>query len=216
MCIQRYSSFVDVEKVGVPSMKRWVPIGCCVLLLGVGLTFVASGLWIPIKATLAQHLLENAWQNTLKDNKAAKPWPWADTWPIARLTINGQSTIVLADGGGESLAFGPSHVSGSAQPGTKGTSVISAHRDTHFQVLKTVKPGTLVTLERADGLKQFYEVRETRVLPKPKLSLPSEDGQEHLILVTCWPFDAVVPDTQKRFSVLAERVRWAPRAQISK
>ena len=187
-------------------MNRWVPIGCYVLLLGIGLTFLANGIWIPAKAILAQHLLENAWQNTLKDKKATKPWPWADTWPIARLTINGQSTIVLADGGGESLAFGPSHVSGSAKLGTTGTSVISAHRDTHFQVLKTMKPGGLITLERADGLKWNYEVRETRILPKSILSLPNWDGLERLILVTCWPFDAVMPDTQKRFAVLAERI----------
>jgi sortase A len=187
-------------------MNRWVPIGCCVLLLGIGLTFLANGIWIPAKAMLAQHLLENAWQNTLKDKKATKPWPWADTWPIARLTINGQSTIVLADSGGESLAFGPSHVSGSAKPGTTGTSVISAHRDTHFQVLKTMKLGSLVILERADGLKLDYEVRETRILPMPTLSLPTWDGLERLILVTCWPFDVVMPDTQKRFAVLAERI----------
>ena len=188
-------------------MNRWVPIGCYVVLLGIGLAFIAGGLWIPAKAMLAQHLLENAWQNTLKDKKVAKPWPWADTWPIARLTINGKSTIVLADGGGESMAFGPSHVSGSVKPGTTGTSVISAHRDTHFQVLKTVKPGSIITLERADGMKQDYEVRDTRILPKPELLLPPEDGRDRLILVTCWPFDAVVPDTKKRFSVLAERIR---------
>ena len=188
-------------------MNRWVPLGCYGVLLGIGLAFMAHGLWIPAKAALAQHLLENAWQNTRKDKKVAKPWPWADTWPIARLTIDGKSTIVLSDAGGESLAFGPSHVSGSAKPGTMGTSVISAHRDTHFQVLKTVKPGNVVTLERADGTEQDYEVLETRILPNPELSLPLEDGRDRLILVTCWPFDAVVPDTQKRFSVLAERIR---------
>ena len=188
-------------------MNRWVPISCYVVLLGIGLAFMAHGLWIPAKAMLAQHLLENAWQERLEIGSPVKAWPWADTWPIARLTIDGKSTIVLSDAGGESLAFGPSHVSGSVKPGTKGTSVISAHRDTHFQVLKTVKPGNVVTLQRVDGATRNYEVRETRILPKPKLSLPIEDGRERLILVTCWPFDAVVPNTQKRFSVLAERIR---------
>jgi sortase A len=188
-------------------MSRWVLISCYVVLLGIGLAFIAHGLLIPAKATLAQYLLESAWQKTRKAKKTAKPWPWADIWPIARLTIDGKSTLVLADGGGESLAFGPSHVSGSARPGTKGTSVISAHRDTHFQVLKRVKPGSVVTLERADGVTRDYEVRETRVLSKPKLLFPPEDGRDRLILVTCWPFDAIVPDTQKRFSVLGERIR---------
>ena len=70
-----------------------------------------------------------------------------------------------------------------------------------------MKPGNVFTLERADGTEQDYEVLETRILPKPELSLPLEDGRDRLILVTCWPFDAVVPDTQKRFAVLAERIR---------
>lgn len=106
------------------------------------------------------------------------------------------------------MAFGPSHVSGSVIPGTAGTSVISAHRDTHFQVPKTVKLENIVTLERVDGVKKNYEVLQTRVLSEPNLSLPSGDERERLNLVTCWPFAAVAPDTLKRFAILAERILW--------
>jgi sortase A len=186
-------------------MNKWVPIGCYVMLLAIGLAFVIAGLMIPAKAAFAQHLLANAWQEAREGKKQAKPWPWADTWPIAKLTISGESTLVLSDAAGESLAFGPSHVSGSAMPGTKGTSVISAHRDTHFEVLKKVKLGDVVTLERPDGLTLSYKIQKTRVLSRPELSLPTDAGPDRLILVTCWPFDAVAPNTKKRFVVVGEK-----------
>lgn len=64
------------------------------LLAGLGLTF--WGLYIPAKAWLAQQLLENAWANS-HATQAVKPWPWADTWPVARLGVPGLgiSQIVL-------------------------------------------------------------------------------------------------------------------------
>jgi sortase A len=187
-------------------MNKWVPIGCYALLLAIGLAFVIAGLMIPAKAALAQHLLLNAWQEVRGGKTDAKPWPWADTWPIAKLTVDGESTLVLSDAGGESLAFGPSNVSGSALPGTKGTSVISAHRDTHFVVLKEVKMGDIVTIERADGVTHGYKIHETYILSKLELSISTEDRLDRLILVTCWPFDAVNPNTRKRFVVVGEQI----------
>ena len=48
---------------------------------------LGSGLWIQAKAELAQVLLERAWEKTLAGEARARPWPWADTWPVARLRI---------------------------------------------------------------------------------------------------------------------------------
>ena len=78
-------------------------------LFGVGLWQAASGLYIHAKAILAQHLLDHAWQRARDGVAHAKPWPWADTWPVARLTARGLDSwvYVLADASGRSLAFGP-------------------------------------------------------------------------------------------------------------
>jgi sortase A len=182
------------------------------LMVG-GAIFVGVGLWIPAKAALAQFLLKHAWQETRQNHDRSKtansnpvkPWPWADTHPIAKLSLQGEDFFVLADGGGHSLAFGPSHVAGSAEPGQSGNSVISAHRDTHFRSLAIIVKGDDVRLQTKTGKVQHYVVSETKVLPSPYLTLPVEDGVDRLVLVTCWPFNALSPNTQKRFAVMLER-----------
>ena len=80
-----------------------------VLLLVVGGSQFAIGLWIPAKAALAQALLEAAWQRTTEMGERVRPWPWADTWPVARLTVPRLNTswIVLSGSSGRTLAFGP-------------------------------------------------------------------------------------------------------------
>jgi sortase A len=179
---------------------RWIVIGG---LTALGVVFTAKALWIPAKATLAQHLLERAWQRTLSGRRGAAPWPWADTWPVARLTIRGRAVVVLADSGGEGLAFGPSHVAGSAPPGGNGTIVISAHRDTHFRHIGDLRPGEIVTLEAVDGGKRRYRVTRSEVLDSPRLAVPAPAAGDALALVTCWPLDGIDPGTQKRFIVHA-------------
>ena len=86
-----------------------------------GMLSVAHGAWIPAKAKFAQVLLEDAWQKTLITQQPIKPWPWADTWPVGRLSApaQNQSLIVLAGASGEALAFGPGHLSRSATPGSE-------------------------------------------------------------------------------------------------
>ena len=175
---------------------RWIVIAGLALS---GVVFTGKSLWIPAKATLAQHLLERAWQKTLEEGRGAAPWPWADTWPVARLTIRGRTLVVLADSGGEGLAFGPTHVAGSAPPGGKGTTVISAHRDTHFAALDTLGRGEVISLEAADGAKRRYRVIGSEVLANPQLAIAPARAGDALALVTCWPLDGIDPGSRKRF-----------------
>ena len=94
------------------------------------------------KAWLAPVLIERAWQQTLQQGGAVtKPWPWADTWPVARLRVPALEVdlLVLAGDRGNALAFGPGHAGASAVPGTRGQSVIAGHRDTHFAFLRELR-----------------------------------------------------------------------------
>ena len=43
--------------------------------------------WIPVKAELAQWLIEESWQSSLDGDEPYPPWPWADTRPVAVLTV---------------------------------------------------------------------------------------------------------------------------------
>src|SRR5688572_1545522 len=56
-----------------------------VFCLGAGLWQFGQGIYIHLKARLAQYLIADAWRKTLTGARAVKPWPWADTWPVARL-----------------------------------------------------------------------------------------------------------------------------------
>ena len=79
--------------------------------------------------------------------RAVKPWPWADTWPQARITVKriGASAIALAGSSGQALAFGPGHVERTADAGERGVAVYAAHRDTHFRFLRMLRSATRST-----------------------------------------------------------------------
>jgi sortase A len=172
----------------------------------------AAGL-ILAKAALAQHLLESAWSRTLAGERQAKPWPWADTWPVARLSVpaRGIDLIVLAGASGRTLAFGPGHLDGTALPGEPGVSVIGGHRDTHLAFLRDLAPGSEVAIERADGRRIAYRVAEARIADARTDAIDADAPASRLILVTCYPFDAVVPGGPLRYVVFADPIA-APEA----
>lgn len=169
-----------------------------------GLWFIGQGAYIHAKAVFAQLLLETAWSETLNGQKEVKPWPWADTWPVARLSApdHGISRIVLAGASGSSLAFGPGHLFGSANPGGPGNIIISGHRDTHFSFLKDLKAGDHLQLQ-SDNKTESYQVTEIVILDKTKVDVIPTDSDNKLLLVTCYPFDAIQAGGPLRYIVTA-------------
>jgi sortase A len=177
-----------------------------ILLAGAGLWQIGAAGTIHAKAWLAQVLLVRAWETTLAGVTAVRPWPWADTYPLARLQAPalGVDRIVLAGASGRTLAFGPGHLDGTAAPGRAGHTVLSGHRDTHFRFLEDLAPGSELRVQRPDGGWQSYRVVETRVIDTRRARLAPGDGRPALTLVTCYPFDAVVPGGPLRYLVFAE------------
>jgi sortase A len=179
-----------------------------------GALLMGGGLYIHAKAALAQMLIHRAWAAAQSANKGdgdreTPPWPWADTYPVARLSVPGQRVdqIVLAHASGRTLAFGPALLDGSAQPGRPGVAVLTGHRDTHFAFLEKLKPGDAAEIELPNGTTQRYRVVEKRVMHKDQARPPPEtaDGGAWLVLATCWPFDAVNPGTEWRYLVTARK-----------
>ena len=87
------------------------------------------------KAIMAQILLENAWTQSVKNRKRQlPPWGWMDAYPIAKISVPsvGRTAIVLNNASGQALAFGPAHMAQTPLPGQPGTSIIAAHKNTHF------------------------------------------------------------------------------------
>jgi sortase A len=164
-----------------------------------------QGVWICAKASVAQVLLHRAWRLTVPGGKKVAPWPWADTWPIARLRAPRfrEDVIVLAGASGRSLAFGPGHLEGSSRPGEPGNCVISAHRDTQFAFLRRLEIGDVVEMETPDGARHLYRVFERLVAHKRQVGLLDNTPEPTLTLVTCYPFDAVAPGGPLRYVVRA-------------
>ena len=165
------------------------------LLALVGLVLFGQGAYIHAKALLAQVLLERAFAETIASGRATKPWPWADTWPVARIEVRRlrASAIMLAGSSGQALAFGPGHVELTPNAGERGVAVYSAHRDTHFRFLKNVAIGDEIDITRDDGRTFRYRADGAAVVRFDASGIdPLTDGYE-LVLSTCWPFDAVTP-----------------------
>lgn len=176
------------------------------LLAAVSLTaavFSFDALWIPVKAELAQHLLERAWLRTLEGEPDAKPWPWADTRPVAVLEIShlGLRKIVLEGSSGRNLAFGPTLVN-SNRLDESSDRVLSGHRDTHFSFLKDLKTGDRLRLRTATEIRD-YRVSWQEAVDSRYHSLIVDDGVERLTLLTCYPFEAALAGGPMRWVVTA-------------
>jgi sortase A len=189
----------------IQNRRPWAAI-CITLLALAGVLSFGGGSYIYAKAQLAQWLLHAAWNETQQTGAPVKPWPWADTHPVARLVAPAQDAdvLVLAGASGRTLAFGPGHLDGSALPGDPGNAVITAHRDTHFRFLRAINPGDELVVERAGGGSRHFRIRGAYVVDYRELELPRDTTVPTLTLVTCYPFDALNPGGPLRYVVVAE------------
>ena len=160
--------------------------------------------WIHAKAVLAQILLDRAWQQTLVNQQQVRPWPWADTWPVAELIVPRLSItrIVLAGDSGEALAFGPGHSFASAMPNENGTVMISGHRDTHFRFLQQLETGERLILKTSSAI-HYYTVTKIQTVDSRSFKLDGSNNE--LVLVTCFPFNTTSAGGSERFLIHAQR-----------
>ena len=181
-----------------PGAMGWRPplhAVAAALMVAAGLVSTAQGLAIHAKALLAQVLLERAFSASLASGRPVKPWSWADTWPVARISVPrlGASSIVLAGVSGQALAFGPGHVAHTPVAGDTGTAVYAAHRDTHFRFLGQIEVGDTITVTVASGHTFQFRVTHTRVAPWNLAGIDPDGPGRTIVLATCWPLDARTP-----------------------
>jgi sortase A len=165
--------------------------------------FSFDALWIPVKAELAQHLLERAWLRSLAGEPDAKPWPWADTRAVAILEVPhlGLREIVLEGSSGRNLAFGPTLVNSGRLDQTSDR-ILSGHRDTHFSFLRELKTGDLLRLRTVNEIRD-YRVSWQEAVDSRHQSLVIDDNVDRLTLLTCYPFEAAGSGGPLRWVVTA-------------
>jgi len=176
------------------------------ILAAVGFTaaiLLLDALWIPVKAEVAQHLLERSWLRTLAGDPDAKPWPWADTRAVAILEVPrlGLKEIVLEGSSGRNLAFGPTLVNTGRLDRTADR-ILSGHRDTHFRFLQELQTGDLLRLRTANETRD-YRVNWLEAVDSRVQQLVIDDSIERLTLLTCYPFDAPTAGGPLRWVVTA-------------
>jgi sortase A len=187
-------------------MRLTGALGAALGLAAIAVT--ASALWMPVKARLAQHLLHRAWAAAEAGEARPRPWPWADSWPVARLRLPGRGIdlIVMAGASGSSLAFGPGHLDGTAPPGEPGNSVIGGHRDTSLAFLRDVKPGEYLQVDTLRGRTVTYRIDRSAVVDASRVRSLPDAPWPMLTLVTCYPFDTATTGGTLRYLVYAEAV----------
>ncbi len=173
-------------------LRSSILIATALLAGGTGCVLFAQGIYIHLKAIVAQVLLERAFVQSVETGQAVKPWSWADTWPVARVSVPRlmAQAIVLEGSSGQALAFGPGRLPGSAVAGEPGTAVYAAHRDTHFAFIGQVVVGDRLMVTRDDGREITFDVTGTSIVSWDNSGIDVYASGRNLVLATCWPLDA--------------------------
>ena len=103
----------------------------------------------------------------------------------------------------ENLNRGAGRIEGTAHIGESGNIGIAAHRDGFFRVLKDVRVGHLLELQRLDGT-DTYRIVATTIVEPADISVLAATDKQAITLVTCYPFYFVGAAPQ-RFIVRAEK-----------
>jgi sortase A len=113
--------------------------------------------------------------------------------PVARLVIPrlDLDEIVLEGVDGDDLNAGPGHLPGSVLPGDRGNSIVSAHRDRHFNHFDALSVGDTVVTESRAGRTTWVIVSQRVVDKNAPALFATKDAT--LTLTTCWPIRYVGP-----------------------
>ncbi len=182
------------------------------MIFGIVLSFGAWQLGqdsvVSARAWLAQSLLHTAWVRALESGEQVRPWPWANTWPLARLSVPHLNVeqIVLARAADEDMsAFALGHSNSSVLPGELGNSVLNAHhRKTFISFLKKLKQGDTLVLESPRNGRWHYQVSAIYIVDKTDTHLVEPSLNRRLTLISCYPSSKT--EDGLRYVVIAEEI----------
>ncbi|OQW94191.1 MAG: hypothetical protein BWK79_07125 [Beggiatoa sp. IS2] len=188
-----------------------VSLGWSGLTVGIAL---AIGVWqfsqtgaVYAPGWLTEGLLRTAWVRTQTSGRRVRPWPWANTWPLARLTASQLNfeQIVLAQANEEISPFALGHLDSSVLPGEIGNSILRVHRNTYFDFLRLLKDGDALILESLRSGRWYYQVSGIFIVDKTNIRLLESSLNRRLTLVSCYPCTDPHQDSL-RYVVVAEEV----------
>lgn len=175
---------------------------------------LAAGVWQFNQSTviyapgwLTESLLRTAWVRTQTSGRRVKPWPWASTWPLARITAPDLrfEQIILAQADEKVSAFALGHLDSSALPGEIGNSILRVHHNTFFDFLRLLKDGDPLVLESLRSGRWYYRISGIFIVDKTNVRLLGPSLNRRLTFISCYP--CTDPDQDNlRYVVVAEEV----------
>ena len=179
------------------------------LVLFAGASLTARAMYLHAKADLASVLIHSAWNKTVADGQPHPPWPWADTYPIARLRIPrlGYDEVVLEGATPRTLAFGPARLFSGVGLGEPGNVELAGHRTSWFRPLEDLGARDEIQVQWFDTRRRklrerTYIVDDIRIVAPEEVTLLTPASADTLTLITCYPFGHS-PRSPQRFVVLA-------------
>ena len=159
-------------------------------LLVTGSLLCLHASWLPIKGWLSEQLISYSWHQTIDLKQKTKPWPWADTYPIAELSFErlNKHVVVLNGGDPTTLAFSAGAIAPFNQALSTQPFVVAGHRDSHFSFLDEVVMNDIISLADKHGQSQLYQVEAIDIVDASTGELPVLADDSQLILITCYPF----------------------------
>jgi len=181
-------------------MQSTIKIG--LLIAGALLCLHAS--WLPLKGWLSEQLISYSWHKTINLQQRIKPWPWADTYPIAALSFKRlhKSIVVLNGGDPTTLAFSAGAIAPFNQAKSTKPFVVAGHKDSHFSFLEDVLMNDVISLVDKHGQSQLYQVETIEIVDASIGELPVLADGSQLILITCYPFTGISSD--ERYVITAK------------
>ncbi|RKZ93186.1 MAG: hypothetical protein DRR19_01990 [Candidatus Parabeggiatoa sp. nov. 1] len=166
----------------------------------------SQGKGLYFQAWLAQGLLHTAWVRTQASGHQVKPWPWANTWPLARLLVPRLSVkqVVLSHTSDGMSAFALGHLDNSVLPGELGNSVLNVRYGTYFGFLKALELGDMLVLESLRSGRWHYQVSAIYIVDKTDTLLVEPSLNRRLTLVSCYL--CTEEKDRRRYVVVADEV----------
>ena len=176
------------------------PKSLTLIVFLLGLIILGKPTYYYMKGICAQLMLKRAWEITKRTGNPTKAWSWADTLPVAKLTIPsiGLDQIVLDGKTNEAMAFGPAIID--SKTNLKNI-IIAAHRDSFFSNLGKLNEGDIINLEFVEkNIK--YRINNIVITNPEDTRWMDPDLDGTLTLITCYPFN-FIGDAPKRYVVVA-------------
>ena len=179
------------------------------LLFITGFLLCLHASWLPVKAWLSHQLISYSWHQTIKLKQESKPWPWADTYPIAELSFErlNKRVVVLNGGDPTTLAFSAGAIAPFNQARSTRPFVVAGHRDSHFSFLDEVLMNDIISLADKHGQNQLYQVEMIDIVDASTGELPVLANDSPLVLITCYPFintSNVARESNERYVITAK------------